>query len=228
MRGIAMTAAAAAVGALLAGCAGMQETEGGPRNMTFFVTSTNPGKGADFGGLAGADKHCQSLAAAAGAGGREWRAYLSTQGAALNDTNFVNARDRIGSGPWHNAKGVRVARDVDDLHSATNNLNKDTAIDERGKPINDRTMKPNQHDILTGSRPDGTAFVGSPFPDMTCGNWTKGGKDGSAMTGHHDRAGPVNSAWATSWNSSHPTRGCDSESIAGTGGGGFLYCFAAK
>ena len=222
-------AMAAAVAAAIAGCAGMGPMEPGPKSMTFFVTSTNPGKGADFGGLAGADKHCQALAAAAGAGHREWRAYLSTQASALNSAEFVNARDRIGSGPWHNAKGVMIARSVDDLHSAGNNLNKDTAIDERGRPINDRTMKPNLHDILTGSRPDGTAFPGGPFFDMTCGNWTKGGKDGSAMTGHHDRAGPIQTAaWATSWNSAHPTRGCDNESIASTGGGGFLYCFAAK
>ena len=226
MRAIAVTAVAAAV---LAGCGGMQSMQGGPDNMTFFVTSSNPGKGADFGGLEGADRHCQSLAAAAGAGGRQWRAYLSTQAPALNNPGFVNARDRIGSGPWHNAKGVMVARNVDDLHSPNNNINKDTAIDERGRPVNDRSMKPNLHDILTGSRPDGTAFPGAPFADMTCGNWTKGGKDGSAMTGHHDRAGPIATAsWATSWNSAHPTRGCDPETIASTGGGGFLYCFAAR
>ena len=222
------TVGSMAMVAALAGCAGMQAGEGGPKNMTFFVTSTNPGKGADFGGLEGADRHCQALAAKAGAGDRMWRAYLSTQAAALNDPKYVNARDRIGSGPWQNAKGVVIARSVADLHSPNNNVNKDTAIDENGRPINDRTMKPNQHDILTGSRPDGTAFPGAPFGDMTCGNWTKGGKDGSAMTGHHDRAGPIANEWATSWNSSHPTRGCDPEGIASTGGGGYLYCFAAK
>jgi hypothetical protein len=225
-----MMAKVLAVGvvAALGGCAGMQMA-GGPSNMTFFVTSANPGKGADFGGLDGADRHCAALAKAAGAPDRGWRAYLSTQAPALADPNFVNARDRIGSGPWQNANGVVVARNVAELHSARSNLNKDTALDEKGQIVNDRTMKPNKHDILTGSRPDGTAFPGTPFFDMTCGNWTKGGKDGSAMTGHHDRAGPnPNAAWAVSWNSAHPTRGCDTESLVSTGGAGLLYCFATK
>jgi hypothetical protein len=221
------TLLAAALSATLAGCAGIQMA-GGPGNMTFFVTSSNPGKGANFGGIEGADQHCQNLAQAAGAGGRMWRAYLSTQASALNDPKFVNARDRIGAGPWQNAKGVVVATSVADLHSANNKLTKETAIDERGQMVNGRTEKPNKHDILTGSRPDGTAFPGAPFADMTCGNWTKGGTDGSAMTGHHDRVGPIDNAWAMSWNSSHPTRGCDNETIASTGGAGLLYCFAAK
>jgi len=199
----------------------------GPANMTFFVTSTNPGRGADFGGLAGADAHCQSLARAAGAGQRTWRAYLSTQAPTLTDPGFVNARDRIGGGPWQNAKGDVIARSVADLHSDHNNLTKQTALDETGRMVNGRTEKPNLHDILTGSRPDGTAFPG-PFGDMTCGNWTKSGKDGSAMTGHHDRAGPIDASWATSWNSAHPTRGCDPQSIASTGGGGLIYCFATN
>jgi hypothetical protein len=195
--------------------------------MTFFITSVGTGRGGDLGGLEGADKHCQTLAAAAGGGQRTWRAYLSTQGKALNDTDVVHARDRIGNGPWHNAKGVRIARSVEELHSAANNLNKDTALDEKGQPVNDRTMKPNKHDILTGSRPDGTAFA--PLSDMTCGNWTRSGADGSAMAGHHDRAGPVPHAWATSWNSSHPSRGgCGQEALRGTGGDGLFYCFAAK
>lgn len=212
---------------VLAGCAGMgMSQQGGP--MTFFVTSANPGKGADFGGLAGADKHCQTLAASAGAGSRTWRAYLSTQAPSLSDPNFVNARDRIGPGPWHNAKGVLIAKNVEELHSASNNVTKETALDEKGRPVNGRTETPNLHDILTGSRPDGTAFPGAPFGDMTCGNWTKGGMDGAAMTGHHDRAGPINSPWATSWNSGHPTRGCNPEGLKSTGGGGLMYCFAEK
>lgn len=209
---------------VLGGCATGPSGDGGP--MTFFITSAGTGRGADLGGLEGADKHCQTLAAAAGAGQRTWRAYLSTQGAALNDTKVVHARDRIGAGPWHNAKGVRIARNVEELHSGANNLTKDSALDEKGQPVNDRSMKPNKHDILTGSRPDGTAFP--PFGDTTCGNWTKSGADGSAMVGHHDRAGPVPHNWATSWNSSHPSRGCSQEALRGTGGDGFFYCFAEK
>jgi len=196
--------------------------------MTFFVTSVGSGKGGDFGGLAGADEHCQTLAAAAGAGNKTWRAYLSTQGANLRDPNVVNARDRIGTGPWQNAKGVVIAKSVEDLHSANSNLTKQTTLDEKGQPVNSRTEKPNKHDILTGSRPDGTAFAGAPFPDMTCGNWTKGGTDGSAMVGHFDRAGPTAANWATSWNSAHPTLGCSQEKILPTGGDGLIYCFAAK
>lgn len=227
-RNASLTAAAAAA-ALLAGCAPMMMSQPGVNNMTFFVTSVGPGKGADLGGVEGADRHCASLAKSAGAGTREWRAYLSTQASALNDAKFVNARDRIGSGPWQNFKGEVIASSVDNLHSSGNNLTKQTAVDEKGQLVNGRTDKPNKHDILTGSRPDGTAFPGTPFFDMTCGNWTKDGKDGSAMTGHHDRAGPLDSAaWAVSWNSSHPTRGCDPESIRSTGGDGLLYCFATK
>ncbi len=212
----------------LQGCAtGMGEMG---KDMTFFVTSTGPGNGADLGGLEGADKHCQSLAAAAGAGNRNWRAYLSTQASALNDPKAVHARDRIGTGPWHNAKGVRVARNVEDLHSAGNKVTKETVLDEKGQMVNGRTEKPNKHDILTGSRPDGTAFPPSPvFPDMTCGNWTKSGADSSAMTGHHDRAGPIDHAWAVSWNSAHPTRGgCGQKALQSTGGDSLFYCFATK
>jgi hypothetical protein len=213
--------------ALLASCATAQDKPAGA-GMTFFVTSTGPGKGADLGGIAGADQHCQSLAQAAGAGNRTWRAYLSTQGTSLTDPNVVHARDRIGSGPWHNAKGVLIASNVEELHSAKNNITEATALDERGEMVNGRTKKPNNHDILTGSRPDGTAFPGGPFYDMTCGNWTKGGADGSAMTGHHDRAGPIDHPWAMSWNSAHPTRGCTPEGLRSTGGAGLFYCFAAK
>jgi hypothetical protein len=213
--------------AALVGCA--TDVAPGPGNMTFFVTSAGPGKGADLGGLDGADRHCQSLAAAAGAGNRTWRAYLSTQAPALNDPKFVNARDRIGTGPWHNAKGVMVAKSVADLHSSSNNLTHQTALDERGNLVNSRADKPNKHDMLTGSRSDGTAFPGATFmPDMTCGSWTKSGNDGAAAVGHHDRAGPINSPWATSWNSSHPTVGCSQELLVKTGGAGLFYCFAAK
>ncbi len=217
--------------AAMAGCAQMEPTApqpAGPQSMTFFVTSIGPGRGGDLGGLAGADRHCQALAQAAGAGHFSWRAYLSTQGASLSDMNFVNARDRIGNGPWHNATGILIARNVDELHSPKNNLTRETALDERGRPIKGRADKPNEHDILTGSRPDGHAFAGAPFADMTCGNWTKGGTDGSAIVGHFDRAGPSDSAWATSWNSAHPTRGCDPQGLRSTGGNGLFYCFAAR
>ncbi len=210
------------------GCATLQSQPDGGKPMTFFVTSTGPGKGGDLGGIDGADQHCQSLAKAAGAGDRNWRAYLSTQGTALSDPKVVHARDRIGSGPWYNAKGVLVAKSVDDLHSPNNNLTHQTAVDEKGATVNGRTEKPNNHDMLTGSRPDGTAFPGAPFSDMTCGNWTKGGSEGSAMTGHHDRAGPIDHAWAMSWNSAHPTRGCHPEGLRSSGGAGLFYCFAAK
>lgn len=217
-------AAAGAIG-VVAGCATMQS---GPKEMTFFVTSVNPGKGGDLGGLEGADRHCETLAQAAGAGDRSWRAYLSTQASKLAGTDFVNARDRIGTGPWQNVKGEVIARSVDELHSAGSKLTKQTALDEKGQIVNGRTEKPNKHDILTGSRPDGTAFPGAPFPDMTCGNWTKSSDDGAAMTGHHDRAGPSEASWAVSWNSAHPTLGCSMEKIRPTGGDGLFYCFAAK
>lgn len=199
-------------------------------DMTFFITSAGPGKGANLGGLEGADKHCQALATAAGAGKHTWRAYLSTQGAALNDPAAVHARDRIGKGPWHNAKGVLIASSVDDLHASNTKVNKENALDERGQMVNGRTEKPNRHDILTGSRPDGTAFPPSPpFGDMTCGNWSREGDEGAAMTGHHDRVGPIDHAWATSWNSAHPSRGgCSQKALQGTGGDGLFYCFAAN
>jgi hypothetical protein len=221
------TLVAMACATALSGCAGMQAWQSGPQHMTFFVTSVNPGKGADFGGIEGADRHCQSLAA--GAGSRTWRAYLSTQATGgLTDKNYVNARDRIGAGPWQNAKGVVIARNVQELHSMRNAITKETALDEKGNAVKGRTEKPNEHDILTGSRPDGTAFPGQPFADMTCGNWTKGGKDGSAMTGHFDRAGPLDESWARSWNAAHPSLGCGMESLRPTGGAGLLYCFATN
>ncbi|HEV8503220.1 MAG TPA: hypothetical protein VGR63_16730 [Casimicrobiaceae bacterium] len=191
-------------------------------DMSFFVTSTNGGKGADYGGLAGADKHCQALATAAGAGKRTWHAYLSAS--AMNGQSAVNARDRIGKGPWKNAKGVVVASDVAQLHGE-NNLNKQTALTEKGTVVNGRGDTPNEHDILTGSQPDGTAFADSS--DHTCGNWTKGGTDGSAMLGHVDRQGTNAPPASMSWNSSHPSKGCDSAGLKSTGGNGYLYCFAA-
>jgi hypothetical protein len=198
--------------------------DGGAAAMTFFLTSTGSGKGADFGGLEGADRHCQSLAQAVGAGSRTWRAYLSTQ--ATGGVPAVNARDRIGRGPWQNVKGVVIAKDVAELHG-TNNLTKQTAVSEKGQPISGRGDQPSQHDILTGSQPDGTAFAGSE--DRTCGNWTKSGTEGVAMVGHHDRMGPDESAPAKSWNSSHTTRGgCSLDALRSTGGAGLLYCFAAN
>jgi len=191
--------------------------------MTFFVTSAGAGKGADLGGLEGADRHCQTLAQAAGASGKTWRAYLSTQG-----TGAVNARDRIGRGPWQNAKGVVIAKDVAELHG-TNNITKQTALTEKGDVVNGRGDTPNTHDILTGSQPDGTAFTVSD--DRTCKNWTSGAQ-GSAMVGHSDRTGLDDSAPAKSWNSSHPSRGagggCTQDDLKSTGGAGLLYCFAAN
>ena len=191
--------------------------------MTFFVTSVGSGNGANLGGLAGADKQCQTLAQAAGAGGKTWHAYLSTQG-----PGAVNARDRIGSGPWQNEKGVVIAKNVAELHGA-NNLTKQSALTEKGDVVNGRGDTPNMHDILTGSQPDGTAFAGSE--DRTCGNWTKSGQ-GSAMMGHSDRQGLRDDDASKSWNSSHPSRGpdggCSQSDLKSTGGNGLFYCFAIK
>lgn len=187
------------------------------KEMSFFVTSAGPGKGADLGGVKGADQHCQALAKAAGAGNKTWRAYLS-------ESPSTNARERIGKGPWSNAKGVVVAKSVDDLH-ASPNITKQTALTEKGEVVNGRGDTPNMHDILTGSTPDGRAFPADK--DMTCGNWTKSG-DGSAVVGHHDRTGLDDSAPAKSWNSSHPSRGCSQDALKGTGGNGFFYCFVAN
>src|SRR5262245_26714801 len=212
----------AAIALLALGASG--GTQAQQSGMTFFVTSTGSGKGADFGGLAGADKLCQSLAAAVGAGNHTWRAYLSTQGA-----NAVNAKDRIGSGPWQNAKGVVVAKSIADLHSANNNLSKQTSLSETGQVINGRGDQPNRHDILTGSQSDGTAFPDGQ--DRTCNNWTSS-TNGSAMLGHHDRQGLDQSPPMLSWNSSHPSRGagggCSQTDLRGTGGDGLIYCFAAN
>lgn len=184
--------------------------------MSFFVTSVGSGKGADLGGLTGADAHCSSLAEAAGVTGKTWRAYLST-----SDTD---ARDRIGKGPWFNAKGVKIADDVASLHSDANAITKQTALDEKGQMVNGRGDTPNRHDVLTGSKPDGTKIA-----DQTCGDWTLSGAEGVAMMGHHDRTGLDDSAAAKSWNSSHASRGgCSQEALKGTGGDGLFYCFAVN
>jgi hypothetical protein len=193
--------------------------------MSFFLTSVNPGKGADLGGLSGADQYCQSLASSAGAGGKTWRAYLSA--AASSSGPAVNARDRVGSGPWQNAKGEVIAKSVDELHGA-NNLNKQTAITEKGEVISGRGDAVNQHDILTGSDAEGRlAMASSAGGDTTCGNWTKSG-EGSAFVGHHDRVGLNESAPMKSWNASHGSRGCSLDALKSTGGSGLFYCFAAN
>jgi hypothetical protein len=210
----------AAVGLLsMALMASSQESKSA---MTFFITSTGSGKGADLGGLPGADKICQARAEAVGAGDRTWRAYLSTSPA--EGKPAVNARDRIGRGPWQNAKSVVIAKDVEELHG-NNNLNKETALSEKGDRINARGDTPNMHDILTGSQPDGRAFSGAE--DRTCGNWTNSG-DGAAMVGHHDRQGLRDDDSSRSWNSSHPSRGCSQDALRSSGGNGLFYCFAAN
>ncbi len=181
-------------------------------DMSFFVTSVNPGAGADLGGLEGADAYCSGLAEAAGSSGRTWRAYLST--------GTENARDRIGTGPWVNAAGTEIAADLETLHGDANNISKETALDETGAMVNGRGDEPNRHDILTGSLPDGTAA------EQTCEDWTSSG-DGAAMVGHHDRMGLDDTPPSLSWNASHPSRGCGLEALRGTGGDGLFYCFAA-
>jgi len=200
--------------------AGAQMQQSG---MTFFITSAGSGKGADLGGLSGADRLCQSLAAAAGAGKRTWRAYLSTT--AAGGSPAVNARDRIGKGPWHSAEGRLIARNVAELHGL-NNINRTFALTEKGTKVNGRAESPNMHDILTGSQPDGTAIAGDAAK-TTCGNWTLSG-DGAAMVGHHDRWGLRDDAPSISWNSSHPSRGCSQANLVSSGGAGLLYCFATN
>ncbi len=210
----------------LAGSGPAQAQQSGASDMSFFITSVGLGKGADLGGLAGADRHCQQLAQAAGAGNRTWRAYLSTQ--ATGGAQAVNARDRIGSGPWKNAKGEQIAASVDELHGQ-NNLTKQTALSEKGEMINGRGDTPNRHDILTGSQEDGRAFPAGE--DRTCRNWTSS-MEGAAMVGHHDRMGLNDQPPAKSWNTSHPSRGpnggCSQEALRSTGGDGLFYCFAAN
>lgn len=202
--------------ALLAAAAGtyaQAPAEAPDTSLSFFITSRGLGDGANLGGIAGADAHCAALAEAAGTSGKTWRAYLSTNGA-----GGENARDRIGSGPWYNAKGALVARNVDDLHYSNTGLTKEGSITETGQIVNGRGDTPNQHDILTGSNPDGTAS------ENTCNNWTSNAADGSAMLGHHDRTG--GGAMAESWNAAHPSRGCGQENLVATGGNGYFYCFA--
>jgi hypothetical protein len=204
--------------ALMVGTAQAQQP-----TMSFFVTSVGLGKGADLGGLAGADAHCQTLAKTAGST-KAWHAYLSTQGAGA-----VNAKDRIGKGPWMNAKGEVIAKDVAELHSAANKLTKQTVLTEKGAVNNGRGDTPNRHDILTGSQPDGTAFAADK--DMTCKNYTSS-TQGAVMLGHADRIGLTDDAVAKSWNSSHPSRGaeggCSQADLKSTGGDGLLYCFATN
>jgi hypothetical protein len=198
---------------LLMLCAAVSPVAAQNQPMSFFISSAGSGMGGNLGGLAGADKQCQSLAAKAGAGNRMWRAYLST-------TNpDTNARDRIGSGPWYNAKGVLIAANVADLHSDKANINNDTALDEQGRQINMQGA-PNRHDIMTGSTPDGRATP------QTCANWTSSASDQTGMLGHHDRLsfGKPGSPW----NSAHPSKGCSQENLVTTGGAGLLYCFAAN
>mgnify|MGYP003336576760 CR=1 FL=1 len=192
-------------------------------NMTFFVTSTASPRGGDLGGLEGADKICQDLAAKAGAGAKTWRAYLSTQ--AVNGATAVNAKDRIGTGPWVNAKGVQIAANVADLHSPNNKISAETLMAENGRLIPSRSYTINQHDIMTGTQADGTAFP--PDKDMTCSNWTKSW-GGNAMLGHGDRMGLRDDDASKSWNTSHPSRACDMPSLVATGGAGLIYCFAAN
>jgi hypothetical protein len=200
-----LTVVAGLLGARLA----LAQPPTGP--MSFFVTSEGPGKGGDLGGLEGADAHCQTLAEAAGHGDRTWRAYLSTQG-----DNAVNARDRIGPGPWFNAEGARIAADLDELHSTANRLAVFTALDERGRRIPGSGYAPNRHDILTGTKADGTAYPAGE--DMTCSNWTSSSDDeAKARLGHHDYA---------AWNSTHDSRGCGQQALISTGGDGLFYCFA--
>jgi hypothetical protein len=217
LRWIAAATTALALGSYLAQDRSAAQTS----QMSFFITSAGPGDGANLGGLAGADKRCQELAQAAGAGSRTWHAYLSTQATA--NLPAVSARDRIGGGPWYNAKGVKIAENVADLHSDQNNLTKDTQLTEKGAIVNGRGDTPNMHDILTGSQLDGTAFP--PGTDKTCNNWTSNAA-GSAQLGHHDRQGGGENP--TSWNSAHSSRGCSQDNLRATGGAGLFYCFAAK
>jgi hypothetical protein len=192
-------------------------------NMTFFVTSTGKGNGADLGGLEGADAHCAALAKAAGAKATNWHAYLSTT--LPGGDQGVDARSRIGKGPWRNAKGVVVAKNVAELHSGKNKINKQTALTEKGEMIKGRGDTPNEHDILTGSDPEGRFSTAGG--DTTCGNWTKSG-EGSAIVGHHDLQGLKETRHMKSWNSSHGSRGCSQDLLKASGGAGLFYCFAAN
>jgi hypothetical protein len=204
----------------LGACASRMGSGGTDTGMSFFISSVGAGDGANLGGLTGADRHCQTLAAAAGAGSRTWRAYLSTS--AVGGGGAVNARDRIGRGPWYNARGTMVARDINDLHAETSALGKQNSLNEKGEVVNGRGDTPNRHDILTGSQPNGAAFPGTE--DKTCGNWTSNAETGSAQVGHHDRQG--GGERPTSWNSAHASRGCGQQNLRATGGDALIYCFA--
>ena len=217
-RKLQLTAAAAFVGVALTATVHAQQA-----SMSFFVTSAGKGDGANLGGLDGADAHCQALAKAAGATKTDWRAYLSTT--APGGEAGVNARDRIGKGPWQNAKGMVVAVSVDDLHSSSNKIDKTTALTEKGEIVSGRGDAVNMHDILTGSDPSG--MFSTAGGDTTCGNWTKNG-DGSAIVGHHDLTGLKDTRHMKSWNSSHGSAGCSQDALKKTGGAGLLYCFAAN
>jgi hypothetical protein len=226
-RSVTMSGLALATTALVVALLAAPPAQAQSADMTFFVTSNGPGKGADLGGLDGADAQCQKLAQAGGAAAKTWRAYLSTQ--AADSKPAINAKDRIGKGPWQNAKGVVIAKDVADLHGAANNLTKQTALSEMGEVINGRGDTPNRHDILTGSQADGTAFAAGE--DKTCKNWTSS-TQGAAMLGHADRQGLRDDEPSRSWNSSQPSRGpdggCSQADLKTTGGDGLLYCFAAN
>jgi hypothetical protein len=231
LRLAATTSAALAAAMGLASCSNAPQAVAAPTGpMSFFITSVGSGKGADLGGLAGADAHCQKLASAVSpaAAARTWRAYLSVPGSFQTPTSpavaSTHARERIGKGPWFNARGQLIARDIDHLHNG-NAINKDTALDERGAVVKGRGDQPNEHDILTGSRADGTAFA--PQTDTTCRAWTSS-TDGSAIVGHHDRIGPLPENWAKSWNFSHQSAGCSQEALIRTGGSGRFYCFVAN
>lgn len=232
MKNNSLLAVISVLSLIIAGCATQVESDLSPElsgeeqagmeqisKMSFFITSEGPGNGADLGGLEGADAYCQKLAEAVGAGDSTWRAYLSTSG-----ENGVNARDRIGNGPWHNAKGELIAENLEDLHDNASRLVKVTQLNEKGKIVNGRGDSPNRHDILTGSNADGTLFVAGSN-DTTCSNWMSS-TNGSARVGHHDRVGggqdPI------SWNSAHNSRGCSQENLKSTGGDGLFYCFAVK
>jgi hypothetical protein len=215
---LSMVASAALLALGLGGSVQAQQA-----NMSFFITSVGSGKGGDLGGLAGADAHCQQLAAAAGAGGKTWKAYLSSTTNAANPSATVNAKDRIGNGPWQNAKGVVIATNVADLHGANNKIGKETGLTEKGEPVKGVGEQPNQHDMLTGSTAEGTALAGNL--NLTCNNWTSS-TFGSAMLGHFDRRGNADTVFQRSWSTSHMSRSCSQPDLVATGGAGLFYCFA--
>ena len=226
-----IVAATAALATCVIGSAANAQSATDTDKMSFFITSVGKGDGANLGGLEGADAHCNALASAAGSS-KNWAAYLSTSMVIdrstnpMTITNGISARDRIGSGPWYNAKGEMIAKNVDDLHSDAVNINLKTGLDESGNEVNGRGAKPNKHDILTGS--DSAGHFSTAGGDTTCGNWTKNGEDGSAIVGHHDRVGLSDGRNMISWNSSHGSRGCGEADLPRSGGAGLMYCFAVE